>query len=42
MTTPEAAVEFVLETIGRHRRGEALPGRSIVNAATETCLKAQG
>jgi glyoxylate/hydroxypyruvate reductase len=27
MTTPEAAVEFVLETIGRHRRGEALPGR---------------
>ncbi|MBR1150581.1 glyoxylate/hydroxypyruvate reductase A [Bradyrhizobium sp. JYMT SZCCT0428] len=27
MTTPEAAVEFVLDTIGRHRRGEALPGR---------------
>ena len=27
MTTPETAVEFVLETIGRHRRGEALPGR---------------
>jgi glyoxylate/hydroxypyruvate reductase A len=27
MTTPEAAVEFVLETIGRHRRGETLPGR---------------
>jgi glyoxylate/hydroxypyruvate reductase A len=27
MTTPEAAVEFVLETIGRHRRGEDLPGR---------------
>jgi glyoxylate/hydroxypyruvate reductase A len=26
MTTPEAAVEFVLETIARHRRGEALPG----------------
>ena len=26
-TTPETAVEFVLETIGRHRRGEALPGR---------------
>jgi glyoxylate/hydroxypyruvate reductase A len=26
MTTPEAAVEFVLETIGRHRRGETLPG----------------
>jgi glyoxylate/hydroxypyruvate reductase len=27
MTTPEAAVEFVLDTIGRHRRGETLPGR---------------
>jgi glyoxylate/hydroxypyruvate reductase A len=27
MTTPEAAVEFVLETIARHRRGEALPGQ---------------
>jgi glyoxylate/hydroxypyruvate reductase A len=27
MTTPETAVEYVLETIGRHRRGEALPGR---------------
>jgi len=27
MTTPETAVEFVLETIGRHRRGETLPGR---------------
>jgi len=27
MTAPETAVEFVLETIGRHRRGEALPGR---------------
>ncbi|MET3843473.1 glyoxylate/hydroxypyruvate reductase A [Bradyrhizobium sp. OAE829] len=27
MTTPQAAVEFVLDTIGRHRRGEALPGR---------------
>jgi len=27
MTTPEAAVEFVLDTIGRHRRGEVLPGR---------------
>ncbi len=27
MTTPETAVEFVLDTIGRHRRGEALPGR---------------
>jgi glyoxylate/hydroxypyruvate reductase A len=27
MTTPETAVEFVLETIGRHSRGEALPGR---------------
>jgi glyoxylate/hydroxypyruvate reductase A len=27
MTTPEAAVEFVLDTIGRHRRGESLPGR---------------
>jgi glyoxylate/hydroxypyruvate reductase len=27
MTTPEAAVDFVLETIARHRRGEALPGR---------------
>jgi len=27
MTTPEAAVEFVLDTIARHRRGEALPGR---------------
>ncbi len=26
-TTPETAVEFVLETVGRHRRGEALPGR---------------
>jgi glyoxylate/hydroxypyruvate reductase A len=26
MTTPETAVEFVLETIGRHRRGESLPG----------------
>jgi glyoxylate/hydroxypyruvate reductase A len=27
MTTPETAVEFVLDTIGRHRRGETLPGR---------------
>ncbi|MBR1245350.1 glyoxylate/hydroxypyruvate reductase A [Bradyrhizobium sp. AUGA SZCCT0169] len=27
MTTPETAVEFVLDTIGRHRRGEILPGR---------------
>ncbi|WP_426435936.1 2-hydroxyacid dehydrogenase [Bradyrhizobium genosp. P] len=27
MTTPETAVEFVLDTIARHRRGEALPGR---------------
>ena len=27
MTTPEAAVDFVLDTIARHRRGEALPGR---------------
>jgi glyoxylate/hydroxypyruvate reductase A len=27
MTTPETAVDFVLETIGRHRRGETLPGR---------------
>jgi glyoxylate/hydroxypyruvate reductase A len=27
MTTPEAAVEFVLDAIGRHRRGEALQGR---------------
>jgi glyoxylate/hydroxypyruvate reductase A len=27
MTTPEAAVEFVLETIARHRRGDALPGQ---------------
>jgi glyoxylate/hydroxypyruvate reductase A len=27
MTTPDTAVEFVLETIGRHHRGEALPGR---------------
>ena len=27
MTTPETAVEYVLDTIGRHRRGEALPGR---------------
>jgi glyoxylate/hydroxypyruvate reductase A len=26
MTRPESAVDFVLETIGRHRRGEALPG----------------
>jgi glyoxylate/hydroxypyruvate reductase len=26
MTTPETAVGFVLDTIGRHRRGEALPG----------------
>ena len=26
MTTPETAVEFVLETIGRHRRGDSLPG----------------
>ena len=26
MTTPETAVEFVLETISRHRRGETLPG----------------
>ena len=26
MTTPEAAVESLLETIGRHRRGETLPG----------------
>ena len=27
MTTPETAVEFVLDTIDRHRRGETLPGR---------------
>ena len=27
MTAPEAAVEFVLETIGRHRGGGAVPGR---------------
>jgi len=27
MTTPETAVEFVLNTIDRHRRGETLPGR---------------
>ena len=27
MTTPETAVEYVLDTIGRHRRCEALPGR---------------
>jgi glyoxylate/hydroxypyruvate reductase A len=27
MTTPGTAVEFVLDTIARHRRGEALPGR---------------
>ena len=27
MTTPETAVDFVLDTIARHRRGEALPGR---------------
>jgi glyoxylate/hydroxypyruvate reductase len=27
MTAPEAAVEYVLETIGCHRRGEVLPGR---------------
>jgi glyoxylate/hydroxypyruvate reductase A len=26
MTAPETAVEFVLDTIGRHRRGESLPG----------------
>jgi glyoxylate/hydroxypyruvate reductase A len=26
MTIPESAVDYVLETIGRHRRGEALPG----------------
>jgi glyoxylate/hydroxypyruvate reductase A len=26
MTAPETAVEFVLETISRHRRGESLPG----------------
>jgi glyoxylate/hydroxypyruvate reductase A len=26
MTAPETAVEYVLETIGRHRRGESLPG----------------
>jgi glyoxylate/hydroxypyruvate reductase len=26
MTAPETAVEFVLETIARHRRGETLPG----------------
>jgi glyoxylate/hydroxypyruvate reductase A len=26
MTRPESAVDFVLDTIGRHRRGEALPG----------------
>jgi glyoxylate/hydroxypyruvate reductase A len=26
MTTPETAVEFVLDTIGHHRRGESLPG----------------
>jgi glyoxylate/hydroxypyruvate reductase len=27
MTSPETAVEYVLETIARHRRGEDLPGR---------------
>ena len=27
MTTPETAVEFVLDTIARHHRGEVLPGR---------------
>ena len=27
MTTPETAVEFVLDVIARHRRGETLPGR---------------
>ena len=27
MTTPETAVEFVLDIIARHRRGETLPGR---------------
>jgi glyoxylate/hydroxypyruvate reductase len=26
MTTPETAVEFVLDVIARHRRGETLPG----------------
>jgi glyoxylate/hydroxypyruvate reductase A len=26
MTTPETAVEFVLDVIDRHRRGETLPG----------------
>ena len=26
MTIPESAVDYVLETIGRHRRGESLPG----------------
>jgi glyoxylate/hydroxypyruvate reductase A len=26
MTAPETAVEFVLETIARHHRGEPLPG----------------
>ena len=27
MTTPETAVDFVLDVIARHRRGEDLPGR---------------
>lgn len=27
MTSPESAVDYVLDTIARHRRGEALPGR---------------
>ncbi|PPQ16399.1 glyoxylate/hydroxypyruvate reductase A [Bradyrhizobium sp. AC87j1] len=27
MTTPDTAVDFVLDVIDRHRRGEALPGR---------------
>jgi glyoxylate/hydroxypyruvate reductase A len=26
MTIPESAVDYVLETIARHRRGETLPG----------------
>jgi glyoxylate/hydroxypyruvate reductase A len=26
VAAPEAAVEFVLDVIARHRRGEALPG----------------
>jgi glyoxylate/hydroxypyruvate reductase A len=27
MTSPDAAVDYVLDTIARHRRGETLPGR---------------